>query len=93
MPLRFLVMLTAALALATTLYAQQETPAADEPVDTDQPAAEDPDAISAATDEQDPAEAPPTAAAEPTTGDPALDSFRPSEEISSDRSVAFPNDI
>jgi hypothetical protein len=93
MQLRLLVILAAAMALATTLYAQQETPAADEPVDTDQPAAEDPDAISADTDEQDPAEEPPTAATEPTTGDPGLDSFRPSEEISSDRSVAFPNDI
>ncbi len=86
-----LLIITLALLAAIMVSAQEETPLADEPAATEEPAAQDQETPQPGAIDEVAAEAAVTGEVE--AGEPGLDSFRPSEEISADRSVAFPNDI
>ena len=86
-----LILFLTALATAVTLSAQEEPPVADTSEQTEQPETPDPADATTAIVEELPEQ--PATTAEPDSGEPGLNSFTPSEEISADRSVAFPNDI
>ena len=91
MQTRLLIFTLILLAAAITVPAQEETPVPDEPTGIEEQDEQAPATPPPGSNIEAPAETAPTAESEP--GEPGLDTFRPSEEISADRSVAFPNDI
>ena len=91
MRIRFLFISLVLLVAAIAASAQDQPPSADDPAATEQPDEQDSAARSADSDDADTAE--PVLTRESESGEPGLDTFKPSEEISADRSVAFPNDI
>ena len=91
MKTRLLIITLILMAAVMSLPAQEEPPVAAEPAGTEE---QDPQVPVTPAPEPNEVDATNTVATPATdSGEPALDSFRPSEEISADRSVAFPNDI
>ena len=89
---RLLMIALLLLAIAVSLPAQEEQPITQGGNGTEEQDSQDPATALPAADDEAPAE-PAQAAPITEPAEPGLDSFRPSEEISADRSVAFPNDI
>ena len=91
MHIRILIITLVLLVTAFAVPAQDEATVDDESADSEQPSEQ---AATAGTGEIEAQEtATPTTVLESDSEKPGLDSFTPSEEISADRSVAFPNDI
>lgn len=91
MQIRKIIFWITLLATMLAAQAQEEPVVADEPEATEQ--ADGQDSTAAATDPDATSPAEPVIPTQTESGEPGLDSFTPSEEISADRSVAFPNDI
>ena len=86
---RILIFTLLLLAISMSLPAQEEPPVPEDAEATEEQDSQEPGTELPTADDESPAQ--PAPANEP--GEPGLESFTPSEEISADRSVAFPNDI
>ena len=91
MQLRKIIFWISLMAVMLAAQAQEEPVDADEPAATEQADGQDSTAVATDPDATSPAET--VIPTQTESGEPGLDSFTPSEEISADRSVAFPNDI
>jgi len=89
---RILIFTLLLLAISMSLPAQEVPPVPEDAEATEEQDSQEPGTeLPTAADESPAQPAQPAPANEP--GEPGLESFTPSEEISADRSVAFPNDI
>jgi len=92
MHIRILIITLLLFAMAVNLPAQEEQPLPDDAEAAEEQESQEPGTELPASEDAAPGE-PAQAAPLTESTEPGLDSFRPSEEISADRSVAFPNDI